>query len=86
MLWVMGTGFSGAQTAVSQSRLGSRIKQCLLPLTNIARGLIPVTCCCFVARYQSAGPNHDPKLGWGHLLGDGLEICEMPGDHRRYVP
>ena len=35
----------------------------------------------FRSAVQSMGPYRDPKLGWGHLLGDGLEICEMPGDH-----
>ncbi|MGC2723758.1 MAG: thioesterase domain-containing protein, partial [Candidatus Acidiferrales bacterium] len=35
----------------------------------------------FRSAIQSVGPYHDAKQGWGHLLGDGLEICEMPGDH-----
>ena len=36
----------------------------------------------FRCALQSTKPHFDPKLGWGDLLGDGLEICEMPGDHR----
>jgi acyl transferase domain-containing protein/thioesterase domain-containing protein len=36
----------------------------------------------FRCALQSTNPHFDPKLGWGDLLGDGLEICEMPGDHR----
>jgi acyl transferase domain-containing protein/thioesterase domain-containing protein len=36
----------------------------------------------FRCAHQSARPHYDPKLGWGHLLGDGLVICEMPGDHQ----
>ena len=35
----------------------------------------------FRSAIQSVGPYHDAKQGWGHLVGDGLEICEMPGDH-----
>jgi thioesterase domain-containing protein/NADP-dependent 3-hydroxy acid dehydrogenase YdfG len=35
----------------------------------------------FRSAVQSERLRHDPKLGWGHLLGDGLEICEMPGEH-----
>jgi acyl transferase domain-containing protein/thioesterase domain-containing protein/NAD(P)-dependent dehydrogenase (short-subunit alcohol dehydrogenase family) len=35
----------------------------------------------FRSAVQSEGPYHDPKLGWAHLLGEDLEISEMPGDH-----
>jgi amino acid adenylation domain-containing protein len=30
---------------------------------------------------RPAGPYHDPKLGWGQVV-DGLEIQEIPGDHK----
>jgi thioesterase domain-containing protein len=36
----------------------------------------------FRCALQSTRPYFDPKLGWGDLVGDGLEICEMPGDHK----
>jgi thioesterase domain-containing protein len=35
----------------------------------------------FRSAVQSVGPYHDAKQGWGLLVGDGLEVCEMPGDH-----
>ncbi|MFZ0581538.1 MAG: thioesterase domain-containing protein, partial [Candidatus Acidiferrales bacterium] len=35
----------------------------------------------FRSAIQSVGPYHDAKQGWGHLVGDALEICQMPGDH-----
>jgi len=35
----------------------------------------------FRSAIQSTGPETDYKLGWGNLLGENLEIFEVPGDH-----
>ena len=39
----------------------------------------------FRARIQPLFGAHLPDLGWGELAGQGVEVHEIPGDHRTFV-
>jgi thioesterase domain-containing protein len=36
----------------------------------------------FRSSLPSVGLYGDPQFGWGELFNGGLEVCDIPGDHR----